>query len=153
MPWPSYVTLLSRVGVGASTVLTMDYGSAPPSYVFASSTFYPCNGIIWPLSTFVAASSATAIAATFSCLVVFYAVSRPTRISAITTSSLPFSTNYEMCSFIASFFLYAANFSIFVMSRAHHSSDHVSRMLNMTSSMAIKGSSPHYLVGSLWTLI
>lgn len=120
----------------------------PPS---SSSTSCPCKGEFWPSRASVATSCATAMAFFYSDVV--YAVSYTSYASVVTASFLLFSTNCAMHILAPSFILCAAYFSIALMYRVCHSGGHVSSTLNITSSVATKGSSLHFLVGSLHTLM
>ena len=127
------------------------HGSTPPS---SSSASYPCKGDIWPSCDFLVASC-TVVAGVAACSysIAICAKSRTSRTSTIVASFLHFSANCVICSLASSFFFYATDFSISTMSVVYHSSSHASSTLNMTLSLATKGSFIHCLDGSLCALM
>lgn len=132
-------------------------GSALPPTLSTSSTSCPYEDVAWSSSSFVVASSAACATAAASASFSYFAafcVASCTALSLVDVVSFClFSANYVTCNLASSFFFCVVSFSILARSGARHSGGHVSKIVKMVSSVAIKGSFIHCFIVSLCALM
>lgn len=121
-----------------------------------SVSFASClEDVSWPSSAYAVAASVVCAATSgaFFCSTAFCVISRTALTSAVAFSFRLLSASWVIRNLASFLCFYAAAFSSSAKSGAHHTRGHVSKTVNIVSSMATNGSFVHCCVGSFHALM